>query len=262
MRITALCENVCHNPLLSGEHGLSLLVETNSKRILFDTGQSDLFLKNSNILGIDISSIDCAVLSHGHYDHGGGMPAFLDANKTAPVYISRLAFGEHYNGTEKYIGLDQDIRNSSRVIFVDDKATINEGVMLYSGGVCPPVFPIEPYGLKIKHNGRFEDENFLHEQYMLIEENGKKILFSGCSHRGILNIINRFKPDVFIGGFHLMKLDTAADREKLLGIADELLKGNTVCYTAHCTGVEQYELLKTKMKDRLGYLSTGTSVVI
>ncbi len=106
MKITALIENTSARGLPT-EHGLSLFVETAEHKFLFDMGQTDLFARNAETLGIALSKVDFAVLSHGHYDHGGGLNTFLALNDHAPVYMSRYAFEPHYNGTEKNIGLDQ-----------------------------------------------------------------------------------------------------------------------------------------------------------
>ena len=118
MKITALVENIpAHG--LPAEHGLSLFVETNGIRFLFDMGQTDLFARNAEALGIDLDTADFAVLSHGHYDHGGGLETFLSLNSHAPVYLSRYAFEPHYNGTEKYIGLDPEVVGSGKMMGVD-----------------------------------------------------------------------------------------------------------------------------------------------
>ena len=108
MKITALIENTSARGLPT-EHGLSLFVETAEHKFLFDMGQTDLFARNAETLGVDLSKVDFAVLSHGHYDHGGGLNTFLALNDHAPVYMSRYAFEPHYNGTEKNIGLDQGL---------------------------------------------------------------------------------------------------------------------------------------------------------
>ena len=101
MKITVLTENTssCGLPC---EHGLSLYIESNGKRILFDTGQTALFAENAERLGIDLSAVDICVISHGHYDHGGGLGRFLEINDRAPVYLSRHAFGSYFNAKEKY----------------------------------------------------------------------------------------------------------------------------------------------------------------
>lgn len=99
MRITCLIENTASDEKFIAEHGLSLYVETDKAKILFDMGQSDAFVSNADKLGINLSDVDLAILSHGHYDHGGGLRKFLDINKNAPVYINRYAFEPRYNGT-------------------------------------------------------------------------------------------------------------------------------------------------------------------
>ena len=111
MKITALLENTTHRTDMKTEHGLSLYIESENLNILFDMGQSANFAENAQKLGIDLSKADIAILSHGHYDHGGGLSEFLKSNDHAPVFIHRDAFLPHYNGTEKYIGLDSSLEN-------------------------------------------------------------------------------------------------------------------------------------------------------
>ena len=109
MKLTTLIENTTCRPDLTPEHGLSLYIETGEHRILFDAGQSDAFADNAEKMGIDLGEVDLAILSHGHYDHGGGIAKFLQINKKAPVYINKHGFEPHYNGTEKNIGLDTEL---------------------------------------------------------------------------------------------------------------------------------------------------------
>ena len=263
MKITVLTENTTENANLTAEHGLSLFIETEKHKILFDMGQTEAFCNNADKLGVDLSTVDFAVLSHGHYDHGGGIAKFIEINKTAKIYISRLAFGMHFNASEKYIGLDKTLMHSNRLIYVDDALEIGGGLSLHSCNEKKRIFPTEPYGLGIERDGTICPDDFLHEQYLLIDEGGKRILISGCSHKGVLNIAEWFAPDVFIGGFHLSKLDTqGAGAVKLKEIAGSLMMHDTKYYTAHCTGVEQYRYLKDIMGDRLGYLSTGSVLEI
>ena len=105
-------------------------------------------------------------------------------------------------------------------------------------------------------------DEFLHEHYLMIEENGKRILISGCSHKGILNIMSWLQPDVLIGGFHFMKLDPVNDRSALKNAAETLMNHPAEYYTCHCTGAEQYEILKEWMGNRLCYLSGGDHLTI
>ena len=107
-------------------------------------------------------------------------------------------------------------------------------------------------------NGVPVPDDFRHEQYLLIVEHGRRILLSGCSHRGILRIAEQFSPDVLIGGFHLSKLFPG---EALSVYTDELSRRDTAFYTCHCTGVGQYEWMKQRM-NRLSYLHTGETVTL
>ena len=106
MKITVLCENTSYHGLPC-EHGLSLFIETEHHKLLFDTGQSGLFAENAQKAGIDLSQVDICVLSHGHYDHGGALKIFSQINDKAKIYMNRYAFGFHYHGSERYNGLER-----------------------------------------------------------------------------------------------------------------------------------------------------------
>lgn len=258
MKITCLTENTCKNNNFICEHGLSLFIEHEGLKILFDMGQTDLFYENAQKLGINLEKIDFAVLSHGHYDHGGGLKKFLEINKTAPVYISRHAFEPHYNGTEKYIGLDVSLKENERLIFTDDEFKISENISLFSCNTKERKHDLGSFGLNMKINGQFLPDDFRHEQYLLIEENGRKVLVSGCSHKGVMDITEWFMPDVLIGGFHYSKLEPG---DKLKEYAKYLDEFNTEFYTCHCTGTLQYEFMKKYMK-KLHYISCSEQIEI
>ncbi len=258
MKITCLVENTSQNNKLECEHGLSLFIEHNGLKILFDMGQTELFCENAQKLGINLRDVDFAVLSHGHYDHGGGLKKFLKVNESAPIYLSRYAFEPHYNGTEKYIGLDVSLKDNERLIFTDDEFKIADGITLFSCNGKNKNHYLGSCGLNMIENDILVPDDFRHEQYLLIEENGKKTLISGCSHKGIMDITEWFNPDILIGGFHYSKL--ALDG-KLSGYAEFLDSFKTKYYTCHCTGTEQFKFMKNYM-DRLEYLSCGQSIEI
>lgn len=258
MKITCLTENTCKNENLTCEHGLSLFIETQGLKILFDMGQTKLFYTNAQKLGIDLKTVDFAVLSHGHYDHGGGMKKFLEINETAPVYLSRYAFGPHYNGTEKYIGLDTSLKRNNRLIFTGDELRINESIYLFSCNEKERKHDLGSFGLNMKVDGQFVPDNFRHEQYLLIKENGKSILISGCSHKGVMDITEWFCPDVLVGGFHYSNLEIGGNLSEYAKFLDGF---NTDFYTCHCTGVQQYEYMKNIIKN-IHYLSCGETIII
>lgn len=251
MKIVTLLENTTCREDLRREHGLSLYLESQGHRLLFDMGQTDLFAENAQLLEVDLSTVEAAVLSHGHYDHGGGLTRFLQINHHAKVYASTHAFEPHYNAQNRNIGLTPP--DQSRMIFVEKSTTILPGFSLH----ILPQPPVDTAGLQRMEGGRLVPEDFRHEQYLLVEEDGKRILFSGCTHKGIVQIARAFRPDVLIGGFHLSKIQD----ESVLGtIADALLALPTRYYTGHCTGTEQFGYLKQKMGARLEKLATGVQV--
>lgn len=256
MKITVLTENTSHLGLPC-EHGLSLYIEANGVKLLFDSGQSGLFAENAARLGVDLSAVEIAVLSHGHYDHGGGLMRFLQLNQKAKIYMSRHAFDPYYNG-ERYIGLDASLRDSGRIVPTDGMTSLGSGLTLCDLNDIETEPAPGAAGLNRMENGVMIPDDFRHEQYLLIEESGKRVLFSACSHKGVLAIAERFRPDVLIGGFHFMKLPLD---EKLLGYAERLNACDTEYYTCHCTGVEQYDFIKPHMP-RLHYISTGDMLTI
>jgi len=259
MKISVLMNNDTSLPGFQTEHGLSLCIEACGRRILFDAGQSGAFAENAERLGIDLSEIDAAVLSHGHYDHGGGLREFLRRNAHAPVYVSRWALQTHLNSAGKEIGIDPSLADSGRLILTDGYMRIAEGLELYPASAVQLTVPLDTDGMKAKDGDALAPEDFRHEQYLLVHEQGRSVLFSGCSHRGILNIEHQFQPDVLIGGFHFMKIDPGkpAGRQRLEQSAAALCRYPTHYFSCHCTGSAQYDLLKRTMQDQLQHLDCG-----
>lgn len=287
MKITVLTENTISKNAeisklpLQGEHGLSLFIQTQNKNILFDMGQTNLFAKNASLLGINLQTVDFAILSHGHYDHGGlssplpatlkneyfGIEAFAHINQKAPIFINSNAFSQNYNANKKYIGLNQELLQSKiaeRFVFVQDEKEITQNIKLFSCNSYKKSVATNAFGLMQLQNGTFVPDNFNHEHYLLIQENDKKILISGCSHKGILNIVEWFKPDFLIGGFHFKSLDVENPCQKLEleSYAKKLASYDTKYFTCHCTGTEQFEILKSIMKEKVEYISTGDVINI
>mgnify|MGYP003402726193 FL=1 len=285
MKITVLTENTISKNAeisklhLQGEHGLSIFIQTQNKNILFDMGQTNLFAKNASLLGINLQTVDFAILSHGHYDHGGlssplpatlkneyfGIEAFAHINQKAPIFINSNAFSQNYNASKKYIGLNQELLKSKiaeRFIFVQDEKEITQNIKLFSCNSYKKSVATNAFGLMQLQNGTFVPDNFNHEHYLLIQENDKKILISGCSHKGILNIVEWFKPDFLIGGFHFKSLDVENPCQKLEleSYAKKLASYNTKYFTCHCTGTQQFEILKSIIKEKVEYISTGDSI--
>ena len=271
MKITALMENTGEGCGLSVEHGLSLYIEAAGKKVLFDTGASGTFARNAEVLGIDLARVDFAVLSHGHFDHGGGLSAFLAANGSAPVYARKMAFDKHYSQRPDelfYNGIDVSLLQSGRFVFTDRETRICGGFTLFSE-VPPyePVFSSSRTQLEVV-DGRTVPDRFLHEQNLVIEEDGRLALIAGCAHSGIYNILTRFielygrAPDIVVGGFHLMipNLGRSLPDEEIDELAGKLQALPCRYYTCHCTGRHAFERLYAALGERMNYLCTGMTV--
>lgn len=273
MKIITLLENGACDAALGSAHGLSLYIETPKHRILFDMGPDEQFLSNAEKLGVDLREVDLAILSHGHYDHGGGLEAFCKRNPTAKIYLRKGAFGEYVALEEdeslRYIGLDPALQKyADRLVFTDESLRLDDELLLFSA--VPDTYgALSASGkLKERQGENLLQDRFLHEQDLLITAEGKTVLVSGCSHRGIVNILRSARAlasgeiDDMIGGFHLFQLeegDPAADRLiEMIGTA--LLAGETVYYTGHCTGDYAYEKLKSILGGRLHRVMGGTEL--
>lgn len=257
MKIYTLMENTVKNDDFCCEHGLSLYVQTAKHKLLFDTGGSAAFAANAAKLGVDLSQVDICIVSHGHNDHGGGLAKFLELNSKAPIYISRFGFERHFSGTEREISIPATLQETGRFILVDDYLQIDEELELCSCNNKQILHFADSFGLNMLQGDQFVPDDFRHEQYLTLHENGRKVLLSGCSHKGILNIMAWLKPDICIGGFHFMKLSTTGTDEKVLQeAANELESLPAEYYTCHCTGQEQYAYLAKRMT-RLHYLAAG-----
>lgn len=273
MMVKALVENTSLSDDLGREHGLSLYIEMKDQKILFDVGAGDLFFKNAGKMGVDIADIDYLVISHGHYDHGGGLGKFFEENINAGVFIHCLAFNKYYarrpNNKIEYIGLAEALKQNRQITLTSNRHLIMQGIELFSN--VPQVVPLPESNssLLAEQDGEIVKDTFAHEQNLILEEDGKMVLLAGCAHSGIINIIEHFRmlkgqmPDFVIGGFHLVAPKTG---DWDLGAVDQvgkyLLGTKAICYTGHCTGLEPYGRLKSMMGDKIHYLPTGGKIVI
>jgi 7,8-dihydropterin-6-yl-methyl-4-(beta-D-ribofuranosyl)aminobenzene 5'-phosphate synthase len=270
MIIKTLVENTSPSKEYKGEHGLSLYIETGSHKLLFDVGASSLFIENAKKMGVNLLDVDFVIVSHGHYDHGGGLRDFLNLNKKATIYLKRQAFGKYYainsEGEEKYIGLDENLLESERLIFVEDYFVLDKGLELFSRLKKQEQISTCNQGLFRLEDGLMVQDDFRHEQNLIISLGEKTILLTGCAHQGIINIVESLKtiksqiPTYLVGGFHLHSNASKQDEDPVLiqQIGQYLKDLKSSCYTCHCTGLAPYKLLKEIMGGQLQYLATGS----
>ena len=269
MKLVTLVENTAGKEECIAEHGLSIYIETEKHKLLLDTGQTDAVIRNAETLGIDLTAVDTVILSHGHYDHSGGIMPFSKLNRTAQIIMQRTAAEPHYNG-ERYIGIDTDILKLPNVQLIGGDMQLDDKLFLFSRITGRRCYPQGNRKLLCIKDGEKTEDDFVHEQCLVITQGGKRWLLSGCAHNGILNILDRYKemfggePDYAVSGFHMMKRDaehTEKEKAIIIQTAQELSMMKTVFYSGHCTGLPAFELMKEIMRDKLISLHSGEQII-
>lgn len=279
MVIKVLVENSVYSGAPKGvkaEHGLSFHIETATEKILFDTGRSDLFLRNAGKMGVDLAGVDHLILSHGHSDHGGGLEHFLKANSSATVWMHREAARDFYIKAlgifPFYVGLDKKVlqRYKERIRYVDERADITANLKLFSGMRNDFPAPAGNDRLFVKEDGRWKRDDFRHELLLSIAGENGAVLCTGCAHSGIVNMLRRYREypagariSAVLGGFHLHSRMTGKNEPR--SYIDELsaaLAHEDACfYTGHCTGVKNYAYMKLRLQDKLNSIHSGQEII-
>lgn len=274
MRIVTLMENTAALSEMQARHGICFYIETKNHKILFDMGPDGGFVENAQKLNIDLGKVDTAILSHGHYDHGGGMAAFFEVNEQASIHMQKKAFGEFYShneaGERRYIGLPRELKDHPRITYHTGDYKLDAGLQVFAGVTGRECYSPANDRLTMEIHGREIPDLFMHEQNLLIKEGEKMVLVAGCAHNGIVNIIKkakRFAPggiDVVIGGMHLKNAFPEEEKTKAFcrELAVWLSAEKSRYYTCHCTGTEAYRFLHEEMGERMLYLAAGNEVRI
>lgn len=276
MKIICLIEDYQKDLRFGSEHGVSFYLETSNHKLLFDVGQSSLFLSNALKMNVDISKVDTLVISHGHYDHGGGLEDFLRVNKHAKVYIQEEALEDFYSMRKEneytYIGLDQKLFSSDRLIKIKGNTVIDDEITIISKIKKKEFFPTSNQTMYKKVKGNYLLDDFSHEQSLLVKDKDAYVLLVGCSHMGIINIINQVEKKIepnrltaVIGGFHFKsRSEEHQESEKTIMEIASFMKDKKIemYYTGHCTGKNAYNIMKNILKDRLNSFYPGWQIDI
>jgi len=279
MRVTTLIENrpSTSDSQLAYEWGLSLHIAFKEHGILFDMGSTGAFTKNADHLSIDVASVDAAILSHHHFDHGGGLRQFFEINPDAKVHLGQVpsgeCFGKIFTFIKKYIGIDKTLFTDypDRFLTVTEPTQIFPDVFLFPKVLSNHPKPAGNKHIFLKKDGDFVLDDFAHEITLAIKEDDELVIFTGCSHNGILNMVDtvsqQFKGvsiKAVVGGFHLVSAPPfkfmAGSKREVEDLGRSLLNYPIdEAYTGHCTGEKAFRVLKGIMGDHLIDVHTGSS---
>ncbi len=266
MKITTLIENLVYKQGLVAEHGLSLYIKTENRKILFDTGQTGLFLQNAQKLGIAIEDVNMLVLSHGHYDHTGGLYPFLEKNSKAKVYAKKDVFIPKYHGPNRFIGtLRNEKLLKDRLIYIETITELADAVFIMPDIIIHNALDTHFKGMYKKVGSEFVPDEFDDELFLKLKQNDRINIVTACSHRGITNICDtateQFKLPVglILGGFHT-KNCTADQYQHVTNYFRQLQPQSIgVC---HCSGIEKYADLRHDLDTDVFYNFTANEVIL
>ena len=275
MRIINLTDDIKSDNILLNEHGLSFYIEASKKKYLFDTGASDAFIQNALRMGINLKKVDALFISHNHYDHIGGLASFLEINKKAKIYIKEDSLYETFYMRD-YVRCPlgkfyKELSESKRVVFVKGSMKVDDFYLLSDTIGNPDHFAMGAEFLMEK-NGEILRDDFNHEMFLAYVKNKRINIFSGCSHRGIINIIESAKKilalpiNSFVGGFHLAAkggMGINCTNEYYNNIIDYLKQEKIpYLYTCHCTGRHAYTMIKKDLHNQIKYFYTVSHFTI
>lgn len=268
MTIKVLIDNVAVKTSLRAQHGLSLLVEGPWGTTLMDAGaDAEILLHNAAVLGADLSGLSRVVLSHGHYDHTGGLAGLLGGGLTVycgpgtfhPRYVERP--GEPMRRIGPPISAEHLRAHGARVVQVDAPLQLEEG-LLVSGPVGGPMWGAEEFS--VLAGEELVPDRFADELFLMARGRSGWVVLTGCCHRGVTNTLRlaRFlargeRLAAVIGGLHLRLCDAPQLQAVLAALREA---GSPDLYAGHCTGQEAVEFLTANYEGRTQAIGAGTEV--
>jgi 7,8-dihydropterin-6-yl-methyl-4-(beta-D-ribofuranosyl)aminobenzene 5'-phosphate synthase len=268
--VTVLVNNTVPGRGLRAEHGLAYYVRANGRAMLFDTGQSDLVVTNARCLGLDLRELEAVALSHGHYDHTGGVPAARALAPEARVYLHPAAWAPKFagnpDGTSREVGMPETSRQALRhrpdlVTPSREKTEVLEGVFLT--GEIPRVTSFEDVG------GSFflddacrQPDLLLDDQALYFDSAEGLVVLMGCGHAGLVNTLLRVEAlnpgrriHAVVGGLHLLEASEARIDATIEAIRDRDIP---TLAPAHCTGLAALVRLWSTFPDRVSDVGVGS----
>jgi 7,8-dihydropterin-6-yl-methyl-4-(beta-D-ribofuranosyl)aminobenzene 5'-phosphate synthase len=248
VRITILVENSVHRHSLLAGHGLAFHIQTGDRSLLFDTGPGDLVQRNATTLSLPLDRIDAVVLSHGHYDHTGGLACVLNAAPSARVFLHPAAtaprFRRNPQGEVRFIGMSAasaEALRSHRGSVVETRGWTEVLPGAFVTGSIPRTTDCEDAGDPFFLDAGCHQPDPLNDDQALVLDAGPGlVVVLGCAHAGVINTLDHIRQltcgkliRAVIGGFHL----GSADGERIHRTVARLGELNVDCLVPlHCTG--------------------------
>ncbi|MDR7867752.1 MAG: MBL fold metallo-hydrolase [Sporomusaceae bacterium] len=276
MKVTVVVDNSvpisARHPFLA-EHGLSLLIDTGSKKILLDTGQSAAVVHNLSLLGVHPRELDAVAISHGHYDHTGGLPHILrHRQKPIPVYAHPAIFGHRYSvagGIRTHIGMPfvKEEAEACGAIWKLSEAPLEIDSGLWFSGAMPrqTAFELGDDRLIVPDACGCDCQDFIPDDTSLYYVSDKGlVVIGGCTHSGLVNTVYRGfeltgqkRLSGWVGGTHLGPVSKEQQKSTL-----DLLEEFAPDFIAasHCTGFDMMSALKTRFGPKFSTAFVGTVI--